>query len=159
MSPSNHITPWPMIWWTSGIWSSRAVWWKCLLGFCLLVHNFPIFDSFSDKVILYINVLGPSVEFVVLWQCNCPLIVTIKCDQITVICIKNCRHSTQKFVCTCQTLPQKNFFLWPVTLIVLQNGPSSGPAAQRTHCFLAIWWQKACLWNCCTGKLFRSYSL
>ena len=28
--------------------------------------NFPVFDSFLDEVILYINVLGPSVEFVVL---------------------------------------------------------------------------------------------
>ena len=40
-------------------------------------RNFPVFNSFLDEVILYVNVLGPSMEFVVLQQCNCPLIVTI----------------------------------------------------------------------------------
>ena len=47
-----------------------------------LTCNFPVFDSFSDEVIFYIDVLGLSMEFVVLWQHNFPLIVTIKRDQI-----------------------------------------------------------------------------
>ena len=29
-------------------------------------RNFPVFNSFSDEVIPYIDVLGPSMEFVVL---------------------------------------------------------------------------------------------
>ena len=42
--------------------------------------NFPVFNHFSDKVILDINVLGLCIKSVVLWQCNRPLVIAIDCN-------------------------------------------------------------------------------
>ena len=39
----------------------------------------------------------------------------LPCKATTVICIKNCRCGTRKFVCTCQTLPKIYIYIYIVT--------------------------------------------
>jgi len=79
-----------------------------------LQHNFTFVNQFSNKMIFSINMLGPLVKDIILWQCNCRSVFTENCCHSLLVMVKIPEHSSHPnwltHCCCCDDI--FNFYCW-----------------------------------------------